>query len=181
MDIVESLPKTKRDNEYILILQDQLTKFCMGIPLPDQTSKTIAEVFVNRFISVLGASKAILTDQGRNFISNLMKKVAKIFRLRKFRTTAFHYFHNESLERSHALGEYLKQYVNSQKQWDRWLSLACSVTILTYMRQQNIRFDIRKAWISSNEPLAPNDKLSNYNDYLINLIMHASFHTDKCS
>ncbi|KAG5314864.1 POL2 protein, partial [Pseudoatta argentina] len=97
-------------------LQDQLTKFCMGIPLSDQTS-TITEAFVDRFICVLGAPKAILTNQGRNFISELMKKIAKIFRIRKFRTTAFHPQSNGSLERSyHALGEYLKQYANEQKQ-----------------------------------------------------------------
>jgi len=27
-------------------LQDQLTKFCMGISLPDQTAETIAEAFI---------------------------------------------------------------------------------------------------------------------------------------
>ena len=36
-------------------------------------SETIAEAFV-RFICVLGAPTAILTDQGRNFINELMKK-----------------------------------------------------------------------------------------------------------
>ena len=35
MNIVEPFPKTGRGNEYILTLQDQLTKFCMEIPLPD--------------------------------------------------------------------------------------------------------------------------------------------------
>jgi len=109
MDIVGPLPKTEKGNEYILTLQDQLTKFCMGIPLPDQTSETIAEAFVDKFVCVLGAPKAILTDQGRNFISELMKKIAKLFRIRKFRTTAFHPQSNGSLERSHhALREYLK-------------------------------------------------------------------------
>jgi len=34
MDIVRPLPKTERGNEYILTLQDQLTKFCIGVPLP---------------------------------------------------------------------------------------------------------------------------------------------------
>jgi len=49
-----------------------------------------------------------------------MKKIAKLFRIRKFRTTAFYPQSNGSLERSHyALGEYLKQYANEQKQWDR--------------------------------------------------------------
>jgi len=47
MDIVGPLPR--RVNEYILTLQDQLTKFCMGIPLLNQTLETIAEAFVDRF------------------------------------------------------------------------------------------------------------------------------------
>ena len=50
MDIVEPLPKTERGNEYILTLQDQLTKFCMDIPLPDQIAEMIAEVFVDSFV-----------------------------------------------------------------------------------------------------------------------------------
>jgi len=36
MDIVGSFPKP-REKTNILTLQDQLIKFCMGIPLPDQT------------------------------------------------------------------------------------------------------------------------------------------------
>jgi len=34
MDIVGSFSKTEKENEHILTLQDQLTKFCMGIALP---------------------------------------------------------------------------------------------------------------------------------------------------
>jgi len=50
MDIVGLLPKTEKGNKYILTtLQDQLTKFCMGIPLPNQTSETIAEAFIDLF------------------------------------------------------------------------------------------------------------------------------------
>lgn len=147
----------------------------MGVPLPNQTSETIAEAFVDRFICVLGAPKAILTDQGRNFISDLMKKVAKIFRIRKFRTTAFHPQSNGSLERSHhALGEYLKQYANEQKQWDRWIGLAMfnyntSVHEATKHTPYELVFG-KIARIPSNEPLAPEDKLANYNEYLINLV-----------
>ncbi|KAG5318833.1 POL4 protein, partial [Pseudoatta argentina] len=82
----------------------------------------IAEAFVDRFICVLEAPKAILTDQGRTFISELMKKIAKIFRIRKFRTTAFHPQSNGSLERSHhSLGEYLKQYADSSEPKDSLL------------------------------------------------------------
>ena len=175
MDIVGPLPKTERGNEYILTLQDQLTKFCMGIPLHNQTAETIAEAFVDRFICVLGAPKTILTDQGRNFISDLMKKIAKIFRIRKFRTTAFHPQSNGSLERSHhALGEYLKQYANEQKQWDRWIGLAMfNYNTNIHEATKHTPYELvfgKIARIPSNEPIASNDKLENYNEYLINLV-----------
>ena len=75
-------------------------KFCMGISVPDQTAETIAEAFINRFVHILGTSKTILIDQRRNFISEL-KKIAKLFRIRIFRTTAFHPQSNGSLERSY--------------------------------------------------------------------------------
>lgn len=118
MDIVGPLPRTNAGNEYILTIQDQLSKFCLAIPLPNQTAATIANKFVKRFITIFGPPKAVLTDQGRNFISDLMKKLAKYYRIRKFRTTAFHPQSNGSLERSHhALGEYLKQYASSEKEW----------------------------------------------------------------
>lgn len=64
------LPKTERDNEYISILQDQLTKFCMGIPTARSDFRKNSRSFVDRLICVLGATKAILTDQERNFIIN---------------------------------------------------------------------------------------------------------------
>ena len=175
MDIVGPLPKTENGNEYILTLQDQLTKFSMGIPLPNQTSETIAEAFVDRFICTFGAPKAILTDQGRNFISDLMKKIAKLFKIRKFRTTAFHPQSNGSLERSHhALGEYLKQYANERKQWDRWIGLAMfNYNTNIHEATKHTPYELifgKIARIPSNEILAPDDKLATYDEYLINLV-----------
>jgi len=46
-----------------------------------------------------------------------MKKIAKLFKIHKFRTMAFHSQSNGSLERlHHVLGKYLKQYANEKKQ-----------------------------------------------------------------
>ena len=67
MDIVRLLSKTEKGNEYILTLQDQLTKFCMGIFLPDQTAETVAEAFVDKFICILGVLKTILTESRKKF------------------------------------------------------------------------------------------------------------------
>ena len=134
--------------------------------MPNQTSETIAETFVDRFIYVLGTLKAILTDQRRNFSSDLLKKIAKIF---KIRTTLFQ--SNRSLERSqHALDEYLKQYANEQEQWDRCIGLALFNYCIIPMSTRLLNILSKIARILINELLSPEDKLANYDDYLINLV-----------
>ena len=76
------------------------------------------------FICRFGAPKAILTDQGSNFMSQLFRSVAKRFCISQIRTTAFHPQSNGSIERSHhVLTEYLKHYI-LRNNWDEWLDLA---------------------------------------------------------
>ena len=83
-----------------------------AIPLPNHQASTIADAFVEKLICIFGSPKRVLTDQGRDFFSNLLKRLAKRYRIKQFRTTAFHPQSNGSLERSHhVLGEYLKQFV----------------------------------------------------------------------
>ena len=107
LDIVSPLPKTKDNNEYILTMQDQLSKFSLAAPLPNALATTIADAFIKKFICIFGAPKVVLTDQGRNFLSSLIQKIAKRFKIKRVRTTAFHPQSNGSLERSHhALGEF---------------------------------------------------------------------------
>ena len=84
----------------------------MAIPLPNHQASTIADAFVKKFICIFGSPKGVLTDQGRDFFSNLLKRLAKRFRIKQYRTTALHPQSNGSLERSnHVAGEYHKQFV----------------------------------------------------------------------
>ena len=142
-DIVVLLPETKSGNLYILTLQDNFTKYSLAIPLPNHQAGTIADAFVKKFICIFGSPKGVLTDQGRDFYSNLLKRLAKRFRIKQFRTTAFHSQSNGSLQRSHhVLGEYLKQFVAKNSEWDE----------------------------PSREPLSQNEKYQTYDNYLINFV-----------
>ena len=108
MDIVGQIPETKSGNLYSLTIQDNFTKYFPAIPLPNHQASTIADAFVKKFICIFGSPKGVLTDQGRDFLSNLLERLAKRFRINQFRTTAFHPQSNGSLERSHhVLGEYI--------------------------------------------------------------------------
>lgn len=108
LDIVGPLVESESGNKYILTFQDELSKFIVAIPLPQQDAETVAKAFVLNIVLKFGAPAKILTDQGSNFLSNLFKNVCKLLRIRKMQTTAFHPESNGSLERSHrVLAEYL--------------------------------------------------------------------------
>lgn len=125
MDIVGPLPETVKGNSYILTIQDHLTKFSLAIPLRSITTIQVANALLKYFICIFGAPKIILTDQGTNFTSNLMKRFAKQFKIKQYKTTAFYPQANGALERSHlVLIEYLKQYVNKFTEWDDLLEYA---------------------------------------------------------
>lgn len=175
MDIVGPLPVTKAGNESILTIQDSLTKYSLDISLPNQQASTIADAFVKKFICIFGSPKGVLTDQGTDFLSNLLRRLAKCFCIRKFRTTAFHPQSNGSLERSHhVLAEYLKQFVTKNAEWDDWLKLApfsynTSVPEGTKCTPYEL-VSGRLARQPSSDPPLPHERLEIYGDCLMNLV-----------
>jgi len=124
LDIMGPLPITENNYQYILTMQDLLTKYSVASPLQEATSLTIADAFTKEFICIYGAPRAILTDQGTNFWSALMRQLMKRFNIH-FKTTAYHPQSNGSLERSHhVLTEYLKTQINRESNWDEYIKLA---------------------------------------------------------
>ena len=76
--------------KYILTWQDDLSKFLVAIPIPQQEAETVARKFVLNIVLKFGAPAQILTDQGSNFLSDLFKSMCKLLRIKKIQTTAFH-------------------------------------------------------------------------------------------
>lgn len=125
IDIYGPLPITRAGHKNILTIQDNLTKYSVSIPLDETTSKDVATALATKYIYIYGAPKIIISDQGRNFISEIFKEFTKIFRIKDYSTTAYHPQSNGSLERSHhVLTEYLKQYVDQNRDWDCWVPSA---------------------------------------------------------
>ena len=170
-----TLPETKSGNLYILTIQDNFTKYSLAIPLSNYQASTIADAFVKKFICIFGSPIGVLTDQARDFLSNLLKRLEKRFQIKQFRTTAFHPQSNRSLERSHhVLGEYLKQFVAKNIEWDDGLELAMfsyntSVHEGTKFTPYELVFG-KLAREPSSEPLSQQEKLQNYDDYLISFV-----------
>ena len=130
MDIVGPLPKTARENRYILTVVDHFTKHVEAYPLPDQEAVTIARVFLNEFVARYGVPYVIHTDQGTNFESNLFKELCKTLGIAKTRTTPYHPQCDGQVERmNRTIVELLK--LNVDKPTENW-DLELGLTLIAY-------------------------------------------------
>lgn len=175
MDFVGPLPRTKRGHEYILTVQDNFSKFAIATPTSDMLATTVADILIGRIFCTFGAPKLILSDQGQNFMASLMKCVAKRFKVKNIRTTAYHPESNGSLERWHAtLVEYLKQYTCQDEEWDLWLDLACfSFNTSVSESSKYTPFELvfgKLAPTPSERPLSEQEKLPTYKGYMTDLV-----------
>ena len=90
MDIMGPLPVTARGNQYVLVMSDHFTKWVEAVPMANQCADTVGRAFVDHVITRHGIPDRILTDQGRNFESDLMKKVVQLLGVKKLRTSSYH-------------------------------------------------------------------------------------------
>ena len=82
-------------------MTNHFTRYALAVVTKDQTAKTVAKVFYERFIAVLGAPTKLLSDRGANFISALVEELCSAFGIQKCRTTAYHAQCNGQVECFH--------------------------------------------------------------------------------
>lgn len=125
IDIVGPLPITENGNRFILTAQDDLTKFSLAEPIENHESITIAKTLTKIF-TYFGIPRSILSDQGADFMSKLIKDLTTTFKTRHISTTPYHPQSNGALERSHlTLKDYLKHYIKpTQNDWDEYIPFA---------------------------------------------------------
>ena len=169
VDIVGPFNTSRLGNKCVLTMQDDLTKFSYAVPLPNHTALTIAEA-INIFISLFGIPKSILSDQGTEFTSSILKELTKLYKIRQIFATPYHPKSNSALERSHStLKDYLKHFINSDHDnWDVFIphSMFCYNTQVhktTGRTPYELLFG-HPAYIPSSLKTDPNFDLT-YDDY----------------
>ena len=85
--------------EHILVITDHFTKFARAIPTKNETALTTARALYHHFITVYGVPARILSDQGRNFESKLIRELCSLTGMSKSRTTPYHAMGNGACER----------------------------------------------------------------------------------
>jgi hypothetical protein len=123
LDVMGPLPKSDKDNKFVLLICDYFTKWVEAYPIPNQEACTIADKFVKEFVCRFGVPRRLITDQGTNFQSRLFNEVCMLLDIDKNRTTPYHPQSDGLVERMNRTVEaMLSMFVSpGQRDWDDFL------------------------------------------------------------
>lgn len=173
-DVVGPLPPSGDEGyKYILSMCDCLSRFVVFRPMCDYTAETTARGMFEEIICKFLIPKVIVTDNGTNFVSQMMAKICKMLGVKQIRTTPYHPQSNV-VERQHrSLGNYLRAFVDRRPaDWHELLPSAAfahnaSVNKTLGVAPMELVFGFRSVFPTSVSK--GNDEGYSYHDYKINL------------
>jgi transposase InsO family protein len=127
IDYVGPLPETADGNKYVLVVVDYASRWGEAFALKDQTAATTARCLVDNIFLRYGPPEEILSDQGANFLSELVTDVASFCGVARCKTTPYHPSSNGLVERlNKSLVDTLRKLVEKpdRTDWDQKLPRA---------------------------------------------------------
>lgn len=123
IDVTGPFPTTKRGNRYIIVAIDYFSKYVEAACVPDYTALTTAQFLLDNIVLRHGTPKSIISDQGPNFESKLVKELSKLLNINKLHSSPYHAMGNGMVERENrSLKSALRSYVQQdQANWDVWV------------------------------------------------------------
>ena len=94
-----SLEPSKGNIENVLVITDHFTRYALAYPSKTQTAQATARILWDNFICHYGFPEKFISDQGRNFESDLIKELCKIAGVKKLHTTPYYPQGNGQCER----------------------------------------------------------------------------------
>ena len=123
IDLIDPIhPPTDDGHRFILTVVDYPTRYPEATPLKKIDTERVAEALVEIY-SRVGVPREVLSDQGKQFTSDLMKEVSRILSIKQLTTTPVHPACYGLVERFNGtLKSMLRQLCDERpKQWNRYI------------------------------------------------------------
>ena len=98
IDIVGPLPADHRQ-EFLIVFVDCYLRYTILVPSTNHTANTVSEVLF-RHVPYFGTPRRLLSDQGREFVSEIWSKLLRSLRTQRVLTSPYHPEGNATNERS---------------------------------------------------------------------------------
>ena len=122
IDCVFGLPLTKEGFKGLLVITEYLTKYPHAVPIKSKTAAEIAQELF-KYISIFGPPKEILSDQGREFLNEMVDTMLTLIGTDHRVTSAYHPRTNGLTERfNKTLVSTLKKHTEENTEnWPQWI------------------------------------------------------------
>ena len=94
-----TLEPSKGNIENVLVITDHFTRYALAYASKTQTAQATARILWDNVICHYGFPEQFMSDQGRNFESDLIQELCKISGVKKLHTTPYHPQSNGQCER----------------------------------------------------------------------------------
>ena len=85
-----SLPRTRINKQYIILVIDWLTKWTEAAAVEEADAQTVAEFLYRDIITRHGVSEKLTSDRGTEFLNKLIEETTRTYHIRHIRTTVYH-------------------------------------------------------------------------------------------
>lgn len=142
MDFRTGLPKSKKNNDSIMVVVDKLSKSTHFIPVQfTYRAVQIAHVFMQNIFKLHGLPKTIISDRDVKFTSAFWKTLFEELGTHLNFSTAYHPQTDRQTERvNQVVEDMLSAYVMQHPtKWEDWLSLHTIMTTTHHCRSVLLR------------------------------------------
>ncbi|XP_026026956.1 uncharacterized protein LOC113024268 isoform X2 [Astatotilapia calliptera] len=122
MDLIGKLTETNNGHQYICVFIDYFTKWPQAYPLKSKSAVEVTNCLI-KFVHQFEAPKRILTDQGKEFVNSLNKRVCGLLKIKRSLCSPYHPQTNGLVEKMNGtIQRALCKVIGNQPQmWDEYL------------------------------------------------------------
>ncbi|CAF1187952.1 unnamed protein product [Rotaria sordida] len=123
IDFCGPLKRTPRENQYVLVITDNFTRYITAIALPNCTAETTAQALFNEYFCKYSIPSTIISDQGAHFQNHLMQNIQKLIGYNHIYSTPYHPQTNGIVERFNStfIPQISKLQDTADNNWDEYL------------------------------------------------------------
>ncbi|KAK9739006.1 Integrase core domain [Popillia japonica] len=120
-DLLGPYPRSQNGNQYLLVVVDWFTKYCLVHPLAKATSKAITKFLENQVFLVYGVPQIFVCDNGPQFRSSEFQNLMKEYKVQKVWYNArYHPQINATERQNRVIVTAIRSYVGqNHRTWDK--------------------------------------------------------------
>lgn len=119
-DLLGPYPRSKLGNQYLLVVVDWFTKFCLVHPMPKANTKSIIKFLENQVFLIYGVPQIFVCDNGTQFQSTEFKNFMEEYKIqKKWYNAGYHPQINATERQNRVIVTAIRSYIKeNHKNWD---------------------------------------------------------------